>query len=77
MYLQSFVISIVFLLFKFIEMRFVDKESRPFKDLLRDTLIVFLSSLAGFFVLEQLATSGLTADAPIMPPPIFTGNPEF
>ena len=37
------VISFVYLVFKFLEMRFVLKEKKPMKVLFRDTLIVYIS----------------------------------
>jgi hypothetical protein len=35
-------------------MRFVDKENKPLKFLIRDTLLVYFSVIAGHFVLDQL-----------------------
>ena len=67
------VISAIFLISKFIEMRFVDKESKPLKLLIRDTVIVFFSVISGNFIIEQLSPvmqkGGIT--------PVFTDNPEF
>ena len=48
------IISVVFLIAKFIEMRFVDKENKPLKLLIRDALLVYFSVVFGNFVLEQL-----------------------
>ncbi len=67
------IISIIFLIIKFIEMRFVDKESKPLKLLIRDTIVVFFSVMFGNFILEQLSPvmqkGGVTQ--------VFTDNPEF
>jgi hypothetical protein len=67
------VISAIFLISKFIEMRFVDKESKPLKLLIRDTVIVYFSVISGNFIIEQLSPiiqkGGVT--------PVFTDNPEF
>ena len=38
---------------KFIEMRFIEKENKPLKLLIRDTLIVYISVVVGYFILEQ------------------------
>jgi hypothetical protein len=70
------VISIIFLIVKFAEMRFVEKESKPLKILFRDTLIVYLSVLAGFFVIEQLNSVIEGTMAPTQPT-VFTDNPAF
>ncbi len=67
------IISVIFLVIKFIEMRFVDKESKPLKLLIRDTIVVFFSVISGNFIMEQLSPvmqkGGVT--------PVFTDNPEF
>ena len=39
--LTSSVISVIYFLFKFIEMRFVLKENKPMKELIKDTFLVF------------------------------------
>ena len=69
------VISFVFIIFKFIEMRFVEKESKPLKVLIQDSLVVYFSVLLGYFVLEQIRPISLTEE--VRPPQVFTGNPEF
>ena len=49
------VIAIVYIIFLFLEMRFVMKENKPLKNLFRDGLLVYLSVLVGDFLLNQLA----------------------
>jgi hypothetical protein len=75
-YIISGVISVIFLLFKFIEMRFLDKENKPLKELVRDAILVFFSAICAFFVLDQLGPVA-TGEAKVAPPPIFVGGPEF
>lgn len=65
-------ISIIFLISKFLEMRFIEKESKPLKLLIRDTLLVYFSVVVGHFVLKQVN--------PIIhssAPQVFTDNPGF
>jgi hypothetical protein len=55
-------------------MRFIEKDSKPLKLLIRDTLIVYFSVIAGHYLLIQIN--------PIMhfggsAPQVFTGNPDF
>ena len=73
MFMVAGIISVIFLIIKFIEMRFVDKESKPLKLLIRDTIVVFFSVMFGNFILEQLSPvmqkGGVTQ--------VFTDNPEF
>ena len=72
------IISFVFFIVKFIEMRFVDKENKPLKFLIRDTLLVYFSVIAGSFVLEQLKPVIHAGENVIISSPqVFTGNPEF
>lgn len=67
------VISVIYLILKFIEMRFVDKESKPLKLLIRDTILVYFSVLFGNFISEQLKP--ITNEGTV--PHVFTDNPGF
>uniref|UniRef100_A0A6C0D7P8 Uncharacterized protein n=1 Tax=viral metagenome TaxID=1070528 RepID=A0A6C0D7P8_9ZZZZ len=72
------IISVVFLIAKFIEMRFVDKESKPLKLLIRDSLLVFVSVLFGLFVIDQLKpVIQEGGESAITNPAVFTDNPGF
>lgn len=46
-------ISLLFVIGKFIEMRFVDKENKPIKLLIRDALLVYVSVVSGHYIFEQ------------------------
>ncbi len=74
MFFIAGIISIVFLIAKFVEMRFVDKESKPLKLLIRDALLVYFSVIIGIFVLDQLRP--MSSEGPVSPQ-VFTDNPEF
>ena len=73
------VIALIFLLAKFLEMRYIEKESKPLKLLIRDSLIVYFSVIVANFVMEQLntamETSGSGGGKNLIP--VFTDNPEF
>jgi hypothetical protein len=72
------VVSVIFFIIKFIEMRFIDKESKPLKYLVRDSLLVYFSVISGHFVLEQIhSVEGVTSVESVKAPAVFTGNPEF
>lgn len=69
-------ISITFFVVKFIEMRFVEKENKPLKTLVKNTLLVYFSVLISNLIAEQIS--------PIMNnvsgnkiTPVFTDNPGF
>ena len=75
-FITSAVIAITFLLVKFLEMRYIEKESKPLKLLLRDTFLVYFSVIIAHFVIDQVN--------PIMKggsdkrfTPVFTDNPGF
>jgi len=76
---QSFTISIViaisYFILKFLEMRVIMKKNESLKNILRETLLVYFSSIAGFFIYQQISpvkeiVKGHT-------PTVFTGEPEF
>lgn len=72
------VIAFTFFLAKFLEMRYVDKESKPLKILIRDALIVYFSVIIANFVMEQFNTvmeGGSGSNKKFTP--VFTDNPAF
>jgi hypothetical protein len=73
-FIVAAIISVVFLIAKFLEMRFIEKESKPLKVLIRDALVVYFSVVAGHFVIDQINPvfkGGKTLT------PVFTDNPGF
>lgn len=77
MFIVATVISVVFLISKFIEMRFIDSESKPLKLLVRDTLLVYFSVIFGYFIMEQIKPVLEIAGETVTTPSVFTDNPEF
>ena len=75
-FLISLVISIIFLIFKFLEMRFIDKENKPVKFLIRDTLIVYICGVLGNIILQHLEPI-LETNILNTTPSAFTDNPNF
>lgn len=76
-FIVAAVISITYLIAKFIEMRFVEKENKPLKLLIRDSLLVYFSVIIANFILEQLNPMIQSAGASQNATPIFTDNPGF
>jgi len=70
-------ISVIFLIAKFVEMRFFDKESKPLKLLIRDALLVYFSVISGYFVMEQLSDGMKKIEGGGAATPVFVDNPEF
>jgi hypothetical protein len=75
-FLVAGVISVIFFVGKFLEMRFIEKESKPLKLLIRDTLVVYVSVIFGHFIMDQL--NPVIKDSTTNISPIaFTDNPPF
>jgi hypothetical protein len=72
-YLTALAIAFVFMLVKFIDMRYVSKENKPLKVIIIDTIVVYFSVLAGSFIIDQFGekTKGLTEA------PVFVDRPKF
>ena len=70
------IISVVFLIVKFMEMRFVEKETKPLKLLIRDALLVYFSVICGYFIVQQIQPF-IDKESISSTPQVFTGNPEF
>jgi hypothetical protein len=67
------VVSILFIILKFLETRFILKETVNLKQLVIDGILVYLSVIVGHFINEQLVkqTSSLGQA------PVFIDNPKF
>lgn len=70
-------VAVTYLLMKFIEMRFIIKENKSAKYLLRDTLIVYLSVILGTFVMKQMDPITEMVGGGNVATNAFTNNPEF
>ena len=75
-FLMAGLVSIVFFIIKFVEMRFIDKENKPLKLLVRDSLVVYVSVVAGDFVVGQLSPF-LDETVALQAPNAFVDNPPF
>ena len=75
-FIYSLAISVVFFLFKFLEMKFTaDEEKKPLKVIVRETLLVYFASVFGIYLYSQfdnkeVKTGGKTTMA-------FVDNPSF
>lgn len=75
-FLIAGIISVIFFISKFLEMRYIDGEPKPLKFLIRDSLLVYVSIVVGIFVMEQLKP--VINETGIHKTPLaFTDNPSF
>ena len=71
-FINAGMISVFFMIFKFIEMRFITKDNIPPKVLVRDASLVFISTIVAHYLLTQFGgvkTKGIVE--------VFTDNPSF
>jgi len=75
-FLIAGIISVIFFICKFLEMRYVDEEPKPLKFLIRDSLLVYVSVVFGCFILDQLKPV-INESNLVESPLAFTDNPPF
>ena len=75
-FLVAGIISVIYFIGKFLEMRYIDNEPKPLKILVRDTLLVYVSVVCGNFIIDQLQPVLNEADVQDNPL-VFTDNPSF
>ena len=51
--IHSGIIAFIYLLMKFVEMRIVASETKQVKELIRDTVIVYLSAMVGLYIISE------------------------
>lgn len=78
--------AVLFLFVKMVEMKYVDKEPKPLKFVIRDVIVVFVVTCASLFVYQRffasihdfmnMVTSTKSIPMPIAPE-IFTDSPGF
>ena len=73
-FLLATVIAVIYIIFLFLEMRFILKENKPLKLLFRDGILVYLSVLLGSFIYQELMSSSRSI---IKTPSVFTDTPDF
>jgi hypothetical protein len=69
----SFIVSVIYLVFKFLEMRYIVKKDIPLKILFRDTLLVYVSCVIGLFIIAQINDTTVIKKQTTA----FTDNPDF
>jgi len=73
-FFNGLIISSLFLVIKFIEIRFITKKEVPPKILLRDSVVVYISVILGYYILSQFG-----GDSPLNKKivEVFTDSPTF
>lgn len=76
-FVLSTLIAIVYFLAKFIEMRFVLKDIKPLKHLIRETLLTYVSAVIGLFIAKQFDMMKTAVNAVGGGVNVFVDNPGF
>jgi hypothetical protein len=74
--IPSIAISIIFMIYKIIDMKYITKSEISLKDITKDTLIVFLCSMISMFGLEQLNINEIIGNSKESLS-AFTNEPDF
>lgn len=72
-YIVALSVSIVFMISKFFEIRFILKEKVNLKQLVIDCILVYFSVIIGYFIIEQFADKAKT----LTQAPVFIDTPKF
>ena len=76
-FMLSTTISVIYLLLRFIEMRFIAKENKGMKNIIRDSVLVFLSVIIGGFIHDQLGAANKAISGQGDITVAFTDKPDF
>ena len=74
--IPSIAISIIFMIYKIIDMKYITKEENTLKNITKDSLIVFLCSMISMFGLEQLNINEIIGNSKESLS-AFTNDPDF
>ena len=70
---NAMVIAFVYFIVKYAEIKFINKENRPVKLLIRDTVVVFVAGITGMYIINHFNVETVQAAAASA----FTGTPDF
>jgi hypothetical protein len=73
MFTNASIITIIYFIVKFIETKYITKDKRAVKYLVRDTLVVMVSCISGLYVIQYMKDNELVTNTAVA----FTGKPEF
>ena len=67
------VISLVYMVAKFIEIRIIHKETKPLHEIIRETIIVYISAITGLALYHQISRVDVISEST----GAFLGDPDF
>lgn len=72
----SLVMSIIYMIYKIVDMKYISKEEKSLKNITKDSLVVFLCGIFSLFLLEQLNINQLIGNSKEVLS-AFTNDPDF
>lgn len=72
----SLVMSIIYMIYKIIDMKYISKEEKSLKNITKDSLVVFLCGIFSLFLLEQLNINQIIGNSKEVLS-AFTNDPDF
>ena len=66
-------VALVYAVLKFIEMRFINKETKPIQEIIKDTIVVYLSTVLGLTLFQHVNKADVTSENTGS----FIGKPDF
>jgi hypothetical protein len=76
-FILAFIISVIYFLCKFIEMKYIVKDIKPLKVLFRDSLHVYISVVLGLFIIKQFKELESKSNFKGGNINVFVDNPDF
>jgi hypothetical protein len=76
--ITAVIVSLIYVILRIIEIKFINKEELNFKLIIKDSLLVLFSVIVGYYLTEQLKPMMYeNASSSIKTPVIFTDTPNF
>ena len=77
-FILAALISFCYLIIKFSEMRIIDKENKPLKNIIKDMFLVYFSCVIGIFLIQQIGDPiSLISEEKTPATAVFTNSPDF
>jgi len=73
----AIIIAIVFFIIKFIDIKFIKKSDQPLKATVIDSLIAFISTIIGLFIIDQFGMLKSIINNSTDQVQAFVSHPEF
>lgn len=75
-FLEAFIISFIYVIYIFLEMRYNKNEEKSLKNIVKEGLLVYLAVVSGVFIIDQFKpeVEKLVSESP---PLVFVDNPPF